>query len=174
MKRLLTAIFIIGFLWGGTVQAAEKMRPRVWTLNLGKAVSGNTTLASSSSVSNFVISGPGMPQSKGYMIVDLGELEGEFFVFQVSAVTPSIAQISAGGDWSGVTVTVQYRESIIDTPAAWEKATAINTDINGTALSGATAMQFSIYPDAAGKIRFDLVASGVTELDAFTAIFKGR
>lgn len=174
MKKLIVPLIIAIFLWGGTALAAEKMRPKVWTLNLGTAVSGNTTIASSSAVSNFVISGTGMPQSKGYMIVDLGELEGEFFVFQISAVTVSQAQQQAGGDWSGVTVgTIQYRESIIDTPAAWEKATPV-TIMTNVALSGATAIQIPIFPDAAGKIRFDRVASGVTELDAFTAIFKAR
>lgn len=90
----------------------------------------------------------------------------------ISSITPYEAGAAAvgGGDYSGTTFTLRYKESIVDSSDAWAAASATNV-FNGTLLSGTTMRQVQIYPVAAGYIQFELI-SGITPLSRADFIVK--
>jgi len=146
---------------------------RTYLLSLGTADSGNTTTYGAiSGTSTLVVDGGKYKRSEATYIIDgMEKTDGEFYIFQIDTLTISQVQQAAGGNYSGATITVRYRESTIDDSNSWAKAQTIDI-ISGMALSGNTRYQIPIYPEAVGCIRFDAYMSGVTPFDNIKAKFK--
>ena len=147
---------------------------RTYLLYLGTSDSGNTTTyGSGSGTSTLVVDGGKYNRSEATYIIDgMEKTDGEFYIFQIETLTISqAAQARGSGNYSGVTLTVRYRESTIDDSNSWAKAQTVDI-ISGMALSGNTRYQIPIYPEAVGYIRFDAYMSGITPFDNIKAKFK--
>lgn len=172
MRKFLTIVcaICISILMVGTSLAADA---KTYQLSLGSAISGNSTsYGSSSGTSVFaVVYGPDIVRS-GTSIINIANTSGQFYVVQLTAVTPTQAAQGKGGSNSGQTVTLLYRESNRNTPMHWNFAEKkfIN-GLSGIALSGGTFYASGITPYGHGFIRFEVWLSSTTGYDNITADF---
>ena len=161
MKKFLIGI-IAFFLMSGVAGAKE------YVISIGTSpTSGTTTVASGTSPMwvNYV--------SGGSNIYIAGFKSAECVIQlkdALNGVTVSEgARVSAGNN-SGTTVTLRYKEYVINTQN--HRAGAAKTDIwTGMLFSGNTPYQVKIYPEAMGFIEFEVV-SGITPLGRADFIFK--
>ncbi len=152
----------------------ELPKEETYFLYLGTSDSGNSTQPSSTGVSKMLVDGERYKRSEStFVIEDTDKLEGDYFGFQIDTLTISQAQTSGASNYSGVTVTFQYKESMIDETAHWDAAQYIDI-ITAMALSGNTRYQVQIYPEALGFIRFYMAPSGVTAFDNAKVKFVTR
>ena len=161
MKKIFMVIFLV-FLMVGTASAKE------FTISIcDSPTSGTTTAASGTSplwvnhvsgTSNIYIG----DSKSGECIVQLKDI--------LSGLTVSEDQRVSGGDNSGVSVTLRYKEYVVNT--ANHRAGAQTVDIwSGMLFSGNTPYQIKIYPEAMGFIEFEIV-SGITPLGRGDFIFR--
>ncbi|GAG97589.1 unnamed protein product, partial [marine sediment metagenome] len=148
-----------------------RSKVKEYNLYLGTANSGISTQPSATGVSNMIVDGEAYIRSdEGYIIDNMDETSGEFYVFQIDTLT--ICQASqASGNYSGNTVTFRYRESTINTDAAWAAAATVDI-ITAMAISGNTRYSVDLDLKAIGFVRFDLLPSGVTAWDFVKAKFR--
>ncbi|MBF0102042.1 MAG: hypothetical protein HQK77_14160 [Desulfobacterales bacterium] len=172
MRKFLTVICVVCLflMVGGTSFAADA---KTYQLGLGSANSGNSTsYGSSTGTSVFaVLNGPDIVLS-GTSSISIATTEGQFYVVQLTAVTPTQAAQGKGGSNTGTTLTLLYRESNRDTPMHWALAEKkfIN-GISGVALSGGTFYASGITPYGHGFIRFETWLSSTTGYDNITFDF---
>jgi len=170
MKRIFLILTVLVFLFPISGLGADTKN---YTLSLGSAISGNLTTASSAGTSIFAItSGPDIVRS-GASVLNIAETDGTFYGFQITGITVSQAQQTAGGDYSGNTITVRYKETLKNETRFWDAAQTVDI-ISAMALSGNTLYQVSVYPAAMGFIKLEALLSGVTPLDGMTAVFTVR
>jgi len=176
MKKILISLFLASLLIPAFSYSADSS---TYTLDLGAGItypsdgdppSGTTMVGSGTSI--LVISTKGLKRSHGRnTIANIGELEG-YFTFQLSEVTPCQSQLSAGGDWSGTTLTVQYKTSNHDTDEHWAAETA-TTILNGVAISGTTRVKVNMTPTWAKFMRLEVV-SGITALGWLSGVLYAK
>lgn len=161
MKRIVQIFTLLLVL---AIPLSAYAKPRTYYLYLGKTDSGNTTVMNGG-VSNMTVRGDGHDRSAGtYIIHSVDEKFDGYFTVQLTATTPSQAQIGLGGDWSGVSFTLRYRISEIDNANAW--AGASNYDVpefSGMALSSGTSRrQVTVEIPITKYLRFDFLTNGNT------------
>lgn len=144
---------------------------RTYTLFLGTSDSGNTTAASGTS--NLIVQGASYQRITGASkITDMHKFgEGEVStVVQIEEITVSQHAQGQGGDNSGTTFTLRYRETVLS-GTTYDNAASTTDIFTGTLLSGTTQRQTVIYPELLGDIEFQ-VLSGITPLEQFKAVVR--
>jgi len=168
MKRILQFLIIalMAFVWLPYASADS----RTYYLYLGKTDSGNTTVAHSG-VSTLIVQGYGIQRKDSVTdLTGLENLKDGTAMFQITALEVSQAAQGKGGDNSGATIWVRYRERI-DSGVTWSLTSPISV-VSGFAISGASMYQIPIYPELMGEQRWEFCTSGPTAFN--NAIFKIR
>lgn len=163
MKRIL---LILGIVLGVLTLALPAYADgKVWTLYLHRDMSGVSTAPSGTST--MVVEGGGVDRSRNVQFMsNLDRLSSESWVVQIEDLALCQSALSAGGDNSGATFTLRYKESIYTGSNHWDQATTMNV-FNGTALSGSTRVQQQIYPVAMGSMQWEFI-SGITAFSGVT------
>jgi len=168
MKRIITVLTILAGILIFILPAHAGSRE--WTLYLYKDMATGVTTAPSGT-STMVVEGGGANRSQDIqMITGLDKLTSETWVVQIDDITVGDAQQNYGGDYSGATFTLRYKESIYQGSNHLEKATTTNV-FNGTALSGDTRVQTQIFPVAMGTMVFEWI-SGITPFSGATVTVR--
>ena len=165
MKKLICIFVLISAMIGGTAFAA----PNVFHLYLGTSDSGNTTVASGTS--NLVVEGSGMPRSGSYTIIDTRDFTGQWWAVEIVDAFHSTGQVSAGGDVSGVSFTLQAKTWTVS--ANKDTANAIPVITQETIESSTSPYKRTIKIPWGQYVEFQLL-SGVTPLDRFHARVAGN
>lgn len=161
MKKAFIVIFLV-FLVVGTAGAKE------WTISNSTSPTTESATAPSgtspmwvnhvSGASNIYIG----DSPSGECIVQLKNI--------LSGLTVSAVEKVKGGNNSGVSTTLRYKEYVVNTQN--HRAYAQTVDVwSGMLFSGNTPYQVKIYPEAMGFIEFEVV-SGITSLGRADFIFK--
>ena len=167
MKRIL---FIVVFLLIGAMALPAQARSRTWMLYLTPDMTV-TTATAPSGVSILVVEGGGVNRSLGStMLQDLQFLKSDTWMVLIDDITVSQAQIDAGGDYSGTTGTLRYKESMYTDANHLNKSTTIDI-LAGIALSGNSKVQTQIYPASMGIMQFEW-ESGVTAISGITVMVR--
>ena len=166
MKRIFPILLIIGLLFPIQAQAKSKE----WTLYLGTDItSGNTTAPSG--VSPMTVKGVGGPRTAGRTLLNgLQFTDSSTWTIQVDDVTVSEAALGLGGNHSGATFTLRYKESLYDS-SNHLNAAATTDVIAGMALSGNTRRQVEFFPVAMGVMAWEWV-SGITAFSGATVVVR--
>lgn len=165
MKKLFQTLIIIIFCFSmATAATAKEIR---YTLYLDTsanydAKSGGTTAPSGTSA--MVVDGAGLKRADGKTIISSLANTDEIWMVQLAGVSVSVNALAQGGNNSGATFTLRYKESLVSGTTFWDKAQTFDV-MTGMALSGNTLRQVEIYPAALGHIAFEFVTGGITPFD---------
>ena len=143
---------------------------KTYCLYLGTADSGNSTQHTpGTGVSNLIVDGGKYVRSESTYIIDgMDEVVTGYCIFQIDELTICDAQQNYGGDYSGATLNVRYKESLIDDTIHWDAASAVTIVPMSVAMSGNTKIVYPFAPDLAKYIRFEFI-SGITAYDNLKA-----
>lgn len=159
MKRIFLNLMIIGLL---LIPIHAQAKSKVWHLYLTKDMTTTTVTVQNGGVSTMVVRGKGMNRSEGRTLLSgLQYTDSGTWTAQIDEISVSAAQIAAGGDYSGVSFTFRYKESMYESSNHLDKA-ATTDIISGMALSGNTRRQVEFFPIAMGVMQFEWVTSGNT------------
>jgi len=142
--------------------------PRTYTLFLGKNNTGNETVASGTSI--MIVQGQAIQRPVSATdITGLEYLEDGAAIIQVEELVVGLVPAAQGGDNSGATFSLRYRERVTS-GVTWSLTNPIEV-ISGMALSGNSLYQIPVFPEAMGEIRWEFI-SGITPFDHAKIVFR--
>ncbi len=166
MKKLFQILIITMFCLAITALVSAKAIRYTLYLDTAAnydAISGNTT-APGGGVTNMVVAGAGLKRVHGKTTISNLANTDEIWVIQVTNLTISQHAQAQGGDNSGTTFSVRYKESLDSGTSFWNKAQTVDV-ITGMALSGNTLYQVEFFPAALGGLKWEFITGGTTTFD---------
>jgi len=142
----------------------------LWTHETPYGISGNTTVAGQDNATSgasifFAVGSSAWETGASTFNIDNSK---NAYAFALTGVTVSIEQQSAGGDSSGVSLTIVAWTASEDTPAAWAAA-EMHTLYYGKPLgSASTPYAYPIILPPNNYMRLGALMTGVTPLDGIT------
>lgn len=135
------------------------------TTSITTGTSGTTTVASGTSE---VVINSGVTVIP--RLYNFDQFQTAVQIRTVNGLTIAAGESSKGGDHSGVTFTLRYKESLVDDQAYWDAATAVNV-FNGVLFSSGTSLQQQeIFPVGLGFMKWEFI-SGITPMGNANFIF---
>lgn len=169
MKRIFLNLMIIGLL---LIPIHAQAKSKTWVLYLTPNMATTTVTVQNGGVSTMVVKGQGIQRRDGITTIDgLQYTDSGTWTVQIDDITVSAAQIAAGGDYSGASFWVVYKESMYTSSNHFDKATGV-TIFDGMALSGASRVQKEIFPVAMGAMQFDFITGGNTVFSGATVLVR--